>query len=71
MLADENETGSGKLLAIGKNSYGRCSLHIAVLCQQEEIVDYIANTFPDTLKIGDNVSLDALRFNSSIIFTYF
>lgn len=55
MLADEKETGSGKLLAIGKNSYGRCSLHIAVLCQQEEIVDYLANTFPDTLKVGDNV----------------
>lgn len=56
MLADENETGSGKLLAIGKNSYGRCTLHIAVLCQQEEIVDYLAITFPDTLRIGDNVS---------------
>lgn len=56
MLADENDTGSGRLLAIGKNSYGRCSLHIAVLCQQEEIVDYLANTFPETLKVGDNVS---------------
>lgn len=55
LLADENDTGSGKLLAIGKNSYGRCSLHIAVLCQQEEIVDYLANTFKDTLKLGDNV----------------
>lgn len=55
LLADENDTGSGKLLAIGKNSYGRCTLHVAVLCQQEEIVDFIANTFPDTLRIGDNV----------------
>ncbi|KAJ8947954.1 hypothetical protein NQ318_021051 [Aromia moschata] len=25
LLADENDTGSGKLLAIGKNSYGRCT----------------------------------------------
>lgn len=57
MLADENETGSGKLLAIGKNSYGRCTLHVAVLCQQEEIVDYLANTFTETLKVGDNVSV--------------
>lgn len=57
LLADENDTGSGKLLSIGKNSYGRCTLHIAVLCQQEEIVDYLANTFPDTLKLGDNVSI--------------
>lgn len=55
LLADENDTGSGKLLAMGKNSYGRCTLHVAVLCEQEEIVDYVANTFPDTLKIGDNV----------------
>lgn len=56
MLADENETGSGKLLAMGKNSYGRCTLHIAVLCQQEELVDYLANTFPETLHVGDNVT---------------
>lgn len=63
MLADENDTGSGKLLAIGKNSYGRCTLHIAVLCQQEEIVDYLANTFPETLKVGDNVS-DAYKRKS-------
>lgn len=55
LLADENETGSGKLLAIGRNNYGRCTLHIAVLCQQEEIVDYLANKFPETLFIGDNV----------------
>lgn len=63
LLADENETGSGKLLAIGKNNYGRCSLHIAVLCQQEEIVDYLANTFPDTLRLGDNVSIDNFADN--------
>ncbi|XP_030761567.1 serine/threonine-protein phosphatase 6 regulatory ankyrin repeat subunit B isoform X3 [Sitophilus oryzae] len=62
MLADENDTGSGKLLAIGKNSYGRCSLHISVLCQQEEIVDYLANTFIDTLKIGDNLERTALHY---------
>ncbi|XP_071050435.1 uncharacterized protein [Onthophagus taurus] len=62
LLADENETGSGKLLAIGRNSYGRCTLHIAVLCQQEEIVDFIANTFPDTLRIGDNLERTALHY---------
>ncbi|CAG9865308.1 unnamed protein product [Phyllotreta striolata] len=62
LLADENETGSGKLLAIGKNSYGRCSLHIAVLCQQEEIVDYLASTFSETLKLGDNLERTALHY---------
>lgn len=68
LLADENDTGSGKLLAIGKNTYGRCSLHIAVLCQQEEIVDYLAITFPDTLRIGDNVSIH-LRLKKNTNFT--
>lgn len=62
LLADENDTGSGKLLAIGKNSYGRCSLHIAVLCQDEEIVDYIANNFTDTLRVGDNLERTALHY---------
>ncbi|KAK9881639.1 hypothetical protein WA026_017161 [Henosepilachna vigintioctopunctata] len=62
LLADENETGSGKLLAVGKNSYGRCSLHIAVLWQQEEIVDYLANKFPDTLRLGDNLERTALHY---------
>ncbi|KAG5874405.1 hypothetical protein JTB14_033162 [Gonioctena quinquepunctata] len=62
LLADENETGSGKLLAMGKNSYGRCTIHIGVLCQQEEIVDYLANTFPDTLKLGDNLERTALHY---------
>lgn len=64
MLADANDTGSGRLLAIGKNSYGRCTLHVAVLCQQEEIVDYLANTFPETLSIGDNVSFNQLNLNN-------
>ncbi|XP_066245857.1 uncharacterized protein [Euwallacea similis] len=62
LLADENDTGSGKLLAIGKNTYGRCSLHVAVLCQQEEIADYLANTFKDTLRIGDNLERTALHY---------
>ncbi|KAB0795470.1 hypothetical protein PPYR_12309 [Photinus pyralis] len=66
LLADENETGSGKLLAIGKNSYGRCTLHIAVLCQQEEIVDYLVNTFPDTLNVGDNLERTALHYSMGI-----
>ncbi|KAL1497770.1 hypothetical protein ABEB36_008672 [Hypothenemus hampei] len=66
LMADEKDTGSGKLLAIGKNTYGRCSLHVAVLCQQEEIVDYLANTFTDTLKIGDNLERTALHYAMGI-----
>ncbi|KAF5298175.1 hypothetical protein FQA39_LY02599 [Lamprigera yunnana] len=66
LLADEKDTGSGKLLAIGKNSYGRCTLHIAVLCQQEEIVDYLVNTFPDTLHVGDNLERTALHYSMGV-----
>ncbi|KAK4876069.1 hypothetical protein RN001_012491 [Aquatica leii] len=66
LLADEKDTGSGKLLAIGKNSYGRCALHIAVLCQQEEIVDYLVNTFPETLHIGDNLERTALHYSMGV-----
>lgn len=45
-----------KLLALGKNTMGRCSLHIAVLREHEDIVLYLAKTYPETLRIGDNVS---------------
>lgn len=47
---------NGKLAVTGKNYFGRCSLHIAVLCQQKEITEYLAQKFPECLRIGDNVS---------------
>lgn len=47
--------GGGKLLAVGKNSIGRCALHIAVLQEDEELVKFIAKMYPETLRIGDNV----------------
>ncbi|CAA9993034.1 unnamed protein product [Nesidiocoris tenuis] len=34
--------------------FRRCSLHVAVLAQQENIVEYIASRYPTTLHIGDN-----------------
>lgn len=34
---------------------GRSSMHIAVLLEHEEIVDFLASNFRQTLKIGDNV----------------
>lgn len=48
--------GGGKLLAMGKSSMSRCALHIAVLREDGELVEYIARTYPETLRIGDNVS---------------
>ncbi|XP_025264040.1 uncharacterized protein LOC105255266 isoform X2 [Camponotus floridanus] len=54
--------GGGKLLAVGKNSFGRCALHIAVLWENEEIVKFIARTYPETLRIGDNLERTALHY---------
>ncbi|XP_039309739.1 uncharacterized protein LOC105196161 isoform X2 [Solenopsis invicta] len=54
--------GGGKLLAVGKNSIGRCALHIAVLREDEELVKFIAKTYPETLRIGDNLDRTALHY---------
>lgn len=35
---------------------GRCAIHVAVLHQNEETVEYIASNFRQTLRMGDNVS---------------
>lgn len=54
--------GGGKLLAVGKNSIGRCALHIAVLRENEELVKFIAKMYPETLRIGDNLERTALHY---------
>jgi hypothetical protein len=54
-LLEVNGEGA-RLLALGKNTTGRCSLHIAVLREYPEIVQYLAKTYPETLTLGDNVS---------------
>ncbi|XP_071575413.1 uncharacterized protein [Temnothorax nylanderi] len=54
--------GGGKLLAVGKNSIGRCALHIAVLREDEELVKLIAKMYPETLRIGDNLERTALHY---------
>lgn len=51
-----------KLLAAARNAMGRCSLHVAVLCQHEELVAFLAHNFPDTLHVGDNVSAAPKRY---------
>nr|XP_034178460.1 uncharacterized protein LOC117603414 isoform X6 [Osmia lignaria] len=54
--------GGGKLLAMGKNFLSRCALHIAVLHENKELVEYIAKTYPETLRIGDNLERTALHY---------
>ncbi|EEB13740.1 ankyrin repeat-containing protein, putative [Pediculus humanus corporis] len=57
-----NKSKRGKFAILGKNKYGRCSIHIAVLCQQKEIMDYLAGKFSECLRIGDNLERTALHY---------
>ncbi|XP_015428523.1 PREDICTED: uncharacterized protein LOC107185372 [Dufourea novaeangliae] len=54
--------GGGKLLAMGKNPMSRCALHIAVLRENEDLVEFVAKTYPETLRIGDNLERTALHY---------
>jgi hypothetical protein len=56
------EAGKGNLLAIAKNGYGRCCLHIAVLCEDEGLTEFIATNFRETLRVGDNVSTEVVTY---------
>lgn len=53
------------MLAMAKDKQSRCSLHIAVLSQNEEIVRFLAENFPATL-----IALDNVRLNICILKTY-
>ncbi|XP_058056480.1 uncharacterized protein LOC131207864 [Anopheles bellator] len=52
----------GPKLVRAKNYYGRCSLHIAILMENEDIVDYLASNFSAVLKIGDNLQRTPLHY---------
>ncbi|XP_046391522.1 uncharacterized protein LOC124159656 [Ischnura elegans] len=49
-------------LAVAKNRRSRCSMHVAVLCQHLEIVRFIAQHFPQTLHVGDNLERTPLHY---------
>ncbi|KAG8235101.1 hypothetical protein J437_LFUL015528 [Ladona fulva] len=53
-------------LAVAKNRRSRCSMHIAVLCQQLEIARFIAHHFPQTLHVGDNLERTPLHYAMGI-----
>ncbi|KAK6617920.1 hypothetical protein RUM43_014149 [Polyplax serrata] len=53
---------NGRFAVIGKNACGRCSLHVAILCQQKEIAEYIAQKYPESLKVGDNLERTAMHY---------
>ncbi|KFB49183.1 AGAP009821-PA-like protein [Anopheles sinensis] len=52
----------GAKLVRAKNYYGRCSLHIAILMENEDIVDYLASNFKAALRIGDNLDRTPLHY---------
>lgn len=45
---------------------GRCSLHVAVLMENEEIVEFIASNFKQTLRIGDNLERTPLHYAMAV-----
>lgn len=44
-------------LAVARDKFGRCSLHLAVLYEQPTIVQYIVQTYIETLQTLDNVGV--------------
>lgn len=51
---------------VSLHNQGRTSMHIAILKENEDMVDFIGKGFRQTLKIGDNVSEFALQIIISI-----
>lgn len=49
---------------VSLHNQGRTSMHIAILKENEDMVDYIGKGFRQTLKIGDNVCEFALQIIS-------
>ena len=41
--------------AVAKDTGGRCSLHLAIMCDQTDSVKYLIEHFPETLRVKDNV----------------
>lgn len=58
--------GDMSRLARAKNYYGRCSLHVAVLLENEEMVEYLASNIKGTLHVGDNLARTALHYAMGI-----
>lgn len=44
-------------VAIAKDTKGRTSLHLATLCEETEIMQFLATQYPILLMMGDNVSI--------------
>ncbi|KAJ8721979.1 hypothetical protein PYW08_004381 [Mythimna loreyi] len=56
-------SGEGaRTLARCQNSFGRTALHVAVLAQHEDVVAYLAQNYPELLRLGDNLERTPLHY---------
>ncbi|KAJ8731501.1 hypothetical protein PYW07_004665 [Mythimna separata] len=56
-------SGEGaRTLARCQNAFGRTALHVAVLAQHEDVVAYLAQTYPELLRLGDNLERTPLHY---------
>lgn len=61
-----------KLVMNSKNVFGRSSLHVAILSEQKPATEFIAQKYPETLHIGDNVSLrESLHIFFFFLFSFY
>ncbi|XP_065337942.1 uncharacterized protein LOC135938278 isoform X2 [Cloeon dipterum] len=61
-LGKVREVLTSSRLAVARNKFGRCALHVAVLAEKEQIVEFIAIKFPICLAAGDNLERTALHY---------
>ncbi|XP_068215442.1 uncharacterized protein [Palaemon carinicauda] len=53
-------------IARAKDTRSRTSLHIATLCEEKEIMEFLAAQYPDLLKIGDNLERTPLHYAMAV-----
>ncbi|XP_064105360.1 uncharacterized protein LOC135214834 isoform X9 [Macrobrachium nipponense] len=53
-------------IARAKDVHSRTSLHIATLCEEKEIMEFLATQYPDLLKIGDNLERTPLHYAMAV-----
>ncbi|KAK3859127.1 hypothetical protein Pcinc_034727 [Petrolisthes cinctipes] len=53
-------------LARAKDDHGRTSLHLATLCEDKDIMEFLATQYPSLLSIGDNVGRTPLHYAMAV-----
>ncbi|KAK6166836.1 hypothetical protein SNE40_023450 [Patella caerulea] len=66
VLRDVAQYLDRKKIALAKDIYGRSPLHIAVLIENKEIVEYIIKHYPTAVKCRDNLNRTPLHYASAL-----